>query len=397
MPIMVPNAPVRDAVTGEFNTALVGEQIQIIDGLVTTPTASPIQDGASDPIPGSMLTVQAPGQLPTYWIDSEDPADLYMDWYHAGSGARGRVDFDAALRDAARAAQTAAEAAASAAASSESSAQALATGVVRSVNGTAPDGDGNVVVAGGGGGGALPVLLNETDPVPPGTVAGTLIGRSISTAPGVELAVVADSVTTYAAQTSNTATLAIPAGTTTGDLLVAVTVHQTNGVTWTPPAGWTLVEHLGNADVRSMSVFVRPVPSSPPSVDQAFTASGSSRVVAAMFRVVGADLATPVLVEGTIGARNGAAYDVPALVGAGGGLALSFTAGNGGGEPRPFSYSNALASFLELASSGDSAVTRTYLALASTAPVGDLAAHSVTPAVSLASLGSWVLAIRAAS
>lgn len=112
--VMVPNAPVRDAVTGQFHTALVGEEIQIIDGLISTPTAAPIQDGASDPIPDSTLTVQEPGVLPTYWIDTENPADLYMDWYHAGSGARGRVDFDKALRD--FTATAAAEAAASRAA-----------------------------------------------------------------------------------------------------------------------------------------------------------------------------------------------------------------------------------------------------------------------------------------
>lgn len=130
MAIMVPNAPVRDAVTGEFNTDLVGQQIQIIDGLVSTPTAYPIQDGATDPIPSSLLTVQAPGQLPTYWIDVVDPSDLYMDWYHAASGARGRVDFDAALRDSAKASAASSAASAASALASQLAAEAVGPGSV---------------------------------------------------------------------------------------------------------------------------------------------------------------------------------------------------------------------------------------------------------------------------
>lgn len=121
--VMVPNAPVYDAVTGDPNEALRGQQIQIIDGLVSTPTPFPIQDVATDPIPSSLLTVQSAFRLPTFYIDTATPADLYLDWYHAASGARGRVDFDAALRDAALAAQVAAEAAADDAGAANEAAQ----------------------------------------------------------------------------------------------------------------------------------------------------------------------------------------------------------------------------------------------------------------------------------
>jgi hypothetical protein len=117
--VMVPNAPVRDAVTGEFHTGLVGEPVQIIDGLISTPTPYPIQDAAGDPIPSSLVTVQSSFSLPTYYVDTASPADLYMDWYHAGSGARGRVDFDAVLRDAAAASATSSAASAASAAASE--------------------------------------------------------------------------------------------------------------------------------------------------------------------------------------------------------------------------------------------------------------------------------------
>lgn len=123
-PYRIDNAPVRDAGTGELNTALVGEQIQIVVRDTTTPYA--IQDGAADPIPSSLLTVQPSYSVPTFWIETDEPADLYLDWYHPGSGARGPVNFDAALRAAAAAAAAAAEVAASSAALAEEAAVAAA-------------------------------------------------------------------------------------------------------------------------------------------------------------------------------------------------------------------------------------------------------------------------------
>lgn len=123
MPIKIPSAPVRDAVTGEINTALRGEQVQIVLDGTTTPY--PIMDAASDLIPDSLVTVQTSDAIPTIYIDPADAADLYLDWYHAGSGARNRIDFDAVSRDAASAA--AASSATSAASSLASEAAATAT------------------------------------------------------------------------------------------------------------------------------------------------------------------------------------------------------------------------------------------------------------------------------
>lgn len=90
------SAPVRDAVTGEFNQALVGEQVQIVTRGTTTPY--PILNAADDPIPDSLVTVQSSFCTPTVYIDSETPETVYLDWYHAGSGARGPVDFEEVLR-----------------------------------------------------------------------------------------------------------------------------------------------------------------------------------------------------------------------------------------------------------------------------------------------------------
>lgn len=90
------SADVRDAVTGEFNQALVGQQVQIVTRGTQTPY--PILDAADDPISGSLLTVQAPSTVPSFYIDTATPSDVYLDWYHAGSGAQGPVKFEEALR-----------------------------------------------------------------------------------------------------------------------------------------------------------------------------------------------------------------------------------------------------------------------------------------------------------
>lgn len=169
----VDDAQVRDAVTGELNTGLVGQQIQIV--VRDTTTAYPIQDAAADPIPSSLLTVTPVFTTPRFWVDTTTPADLYLDWYHASSGVRGPVNFDAALRE-------------------------LARGSVKSVNGVTPDADGAVEVTSGVddaglaelvetptsatalalsglyGPGAL--FLDLDDPIPPGTPDGTIIYRT---------------------------------------------------------------------------------------------------------------------------------------------------------------------------------------------------------------------------
>ena len=112
-------APVRDAVTGELNSALVGEQVQVVTRGTTTPY--PIYNGAGDPIASSLVTVSSAFTTPTVYIDTETPEDVYLDWYHAGSGAQGAVDFEEVMRE-------------------------LASGSVKSVNGVTPDEAGDVVV-----------------------------------------------------------------------------------------------------------------------------------------------------------------------------------------------------------------------------------------------------------
>lgn len=120
------SAPVRDAVTGEFNQALVGQQVQIVVRGTTTPY--PIENAAGDPIASSLLTVQTSFCVPTFYIDTVTPETVYLDWYDAASGARGPVSFEEVSRQAAEdAAASSSSSAASSAASAEAAEAVLGT------------------------------------------------------------------------------------------------------------------------------------------------------------------------------------------------------------------------------------------------------------------------------
>ncbi|MBD5787097.1 hypothetical protein IF650_12995 [Cellulosimicrobium terreum] len=158
----VDDAQVRDATTGELTPALVGEAITIVTRDTTTPF--PIHNSAGDLIVGSTVTVTSALTVPPVWIDSDNApggvlADLYLDWYHAGSGVRGPLNFDAVMRAYAAASATTAGAAQGAAATSAAAAEvsrqaavsastAAVAGSVRTINGTGPDNGGDVNIVG---------------------------------------------------------------------------------------------------------------------------------------------------------------------------------------------------------------------------------------------------------
>lgn len=177
----VDGAQVRNADTGEVHRDLVGQAIRIV--IRDTTTAFPIQDNAGDPISDSDLIVIPTFEIPWFWIDTDTPADLYLDWLHVASGVRGSVNFEAVLREAIRAAQETANAA------------------VKTVNGVAPGEDGDVQVDAGGVDDAGMAELIETpasdtalalevlygkgfvfldldDDPPPGTVDGVVLLRT---------------------------------------------------------------------------------------------------------------------------------------------------------------------------------------------------------------------------
>jgi len=241
------------------------------------------------------------------------------------------------------------------------------------------------------------IVLDETTPVPAGTPAWTLIARSVAAPPPPALEVITSTMTTARGTTGTGVTLGIPAGTVTGDLLVVVVTNSTTGGTFTPPAGWVTLQHLtAFGDYRTTYVFAYSVTGSAPGAPT-FTASGSARYVGAMFRVRGADLTTPLAVAGTSGSRTTNTMHVPALAGAAGTLVLSVTndQATSPNQPIPHVLGAGLTKFLELPSSDDTGVTRTVLVLGWLLPGGDVAAHDVVAAASIAAGASQVLAIRA--
>lgn len=120
----VEDAQVRDVASGRLLTELVGQQVQIVTRDTTSPVV--ILDETESPITDSMLTVSPVYTVPRFWIDIEDPSDLYLDWLDLVTGTHGYVEFEAVLRDAALAARDAATASAAAASASAVSAAAAA-------------------------------------------------------------------------------------------------------------------------------------------------------------------------------------------------------------------------------------------------------------------------------
>lgn len=129
----VDDAQVRDVNSGRLLSELIGQSVQIVHRGTTSP--ADILDETQSPVPGAMLTVGPVYNIPRFWVDIEDPSGLYLDWLDPVSGARGGVEFEAVLRDAAikagagvNDARVAAEAAAVSAAAAAAAAEAAATG-----------------------------------------------------------------------------------------------------------------------------------------------------------------------------------------------------------------------------------------------------------------------------
>jgi hypothetical protein len=234
-----------------------------------------------------------------------------------------------------------------------------------------------------------------TDPAPP---AGTFVVRTDP--PPVPLAVVPESVTTVRGTSATDFQIPYPTGTQTGDLLIACIVTNSQTTTITPPAGWTLLQQQPvTSDFRSGGIYGYPVTSTPPTGTAFFDNSESTRAASCMFRVTGANLADPVLANGTTGSRATTVYTVPALTGSAGGLVISLTQGNSTtpNNPDPVAYNNALTQLLYLPSVDDLGVTRTWLNVRYMLTAVDLASHTATSPSSVASMGSEVLAIGAAA
>lgn len=232
-------------------------------------------------------------------------------------------------------------------------------------------------VAAAATGGAL--ILSTTDPIPPGTPAGTLIIRTTGTVPedpdpepvGVRPAIVDATITSARASSTNTLVIAKPAGVVDGDLLVAVLHNQNGGNPFAMPGGFVQAHTLTNgANIRSTQIAIYPVQAAG-TVPASFTfsASGVGRAVGVMFRVTGVKLA-----DALAGANASWTEAPPTQVTAAEtatdaplGLALhvavsQMTAANGAGIPTTVTPAGAT-KVIELPSSDDLGITRSVLSV----------------------------------
>lgn len=168
------------------------------------------------------------------------------------------------------------------------------------------------------------VVLNDTEPVPVGTRAGTLIVRTSGAASTpvdpepsdpdpepVTLAAVPEGATRAGTLNDTSLSLTRPAGTTSGDLLVCVFHRQNAGSTFTLPPGWEMLAYKSTETaLRSTMVATHRVTAESPSA-WTFVSSASARGTAVMFRVTGAaasgDLATGLSPEAVQGVQSAVA------------------------------------------------------------------------------------------
>lgn len=319
---------VRDAASGDLLTGLVGQTVQVVAR--DTTTSYPIYTSVGDPILGSQVTVTRAIETPTVWIDADDPAGVFIDWYDPSTGVRGAIPFEAVSRAAATAARQAAEAAATAATTAAAAAASLAAGAVRVINGVVPDSDGKLVLDIGGGGAGGLVLDVDAD-LPLGLPAWTVVHR-VDGGPGappdegIELVMASLSETRG---TGTSVTLTTPSGVADGDLLVAVLTHQNGyGPGWMLPAGWQVLHRVTDAqepDARLTAIVALPLVSAAnvlPSYTFT-TGGGAGRFVATIFRVTGANLGAPIIGVSAVGAKIGAAqYATPSVTAAAGTLGI---------------------------------------------------------------------------
>lgn len=242
----------------------------------------------------------------------------------------------------------------------------------------------------------VPIVLNEDDPMPPLTPAMTLVARAVTVPPIPDLDIVEATLTFNRVSTGVNVPLVVPAGTVVGDLLVAVVTNSTTAGTIATPAGWEVAQHLTTfADYRATYVFFYRVTGAAPA-NPTFVCSGSARAVGTIFRVVGADLTTPLAVNGTSGSRTTNTMHVPAIAGTADRLVLvvanvQATTPN---QPIPHVLPAGFTKLFELPSTDDTGVTRTVLVIGWAIPSGDLSTSNVVAASSIAAGAAQMLAIK---
>jgi hypothetical protein len=239
-------------------------------------------------------------------------------------------------------------------------------------------------------------VLGVDDPAPEGVAYPAIIYRPD---PEAAFEAVGGSATTFAATSSDTISLPVPAGTQVGDTLVAVVTWQTTSSSVSAPSGW-VVRQLphSNSDYRSTTIFTYKV-TSVPGANQVFTLAGGGRAVGVMFRTVGVDADDPLLVATGEASRATSTVTVPATPGSAGGLMVSVTNGQAtaGQNPFPLTYSNGQVPFIGIQSSADTGITRTFLGVAWWVAGADVPQHTVSTPGAIGSFAVTQIALRPAA
>ncbi len=113
------------------------------------------------------------------------------------------------------------------------------------------------------------------------------------------------------AASANSLAIALPAGTTANDVMIAAIGVRPASVTITPPSGWTLVRRTDNT-TNSLAVYSKVAGGSEPS-SYAWDVTGSTGVAGGIQAFKGVDLTTPIDVENGQATASSLSHATPSV------------------------------------------------------------------------------------
>jgi RHS repeat-associated protein len=109
-------------------------------------------------------------------------------------------------------------------------------------------------------------------------------------------------------------TISTPAGTVSGDMLIAAVGFNNSGAAITPPSGWTLVRRMNNSatTANALAVYRRTAVTGEPA-SHAFAIAGGAFLVGGIQAFSGVDSANPIDVENGQTTVSGTNHDTPSV------------------------------------------------------------------------------------
>jgi RHS repeat-associated protein len=109
-------------------------------------------------------------------------------------------------------------------------------------------------------------------------------------------------------------TISTPAGTVSGDVLIAAVGFNNSGAAITPPSGWTLVRRMNNSatTANGLAVYRRTAVAGEPA-SHAFAVAGGAFLVGGIQAFSGVDTANPIDVENGQSTVSGTNHDTPSV------------------------------------------------------------------------------------